>query len=111
MLYHRGFNSQRMYKEENTTHHLNYSTFLNEVSENFLNLFRKEKSYLNRSFGNNIYFTNKKKTTYVKILNNINFKLKKGQALAILGKNGVGKTTLLKIIVPMKKKLKKIMNY
>ena len=33
------------------------------------------------------------------VLNNINFKIRKGDILGLIGKNGSGKTTLLKIIL------------
>ena len=34
------------------------------------------------------------------VLNNISFKLNKGEIVGLLGKNGAGKTTILKIILP-----------
>lgn len=46
-----------------------------------------EISNLNKSFGNKAIF------------NNFNFKLKKGDKVAVIGNNGVGKTTLCKIIM------------
>lgn len=37
--------------------------------------------------------------TEKKVLNNISFKLKKGEKLALVGENGAGKTTLVKLLV------------
>lgn len=48
-------------------------------------------SNLNKSFGSK------------KILNNINFEVKKGEFLSILGPSGCGKTTLLRILIGLEK--------
>ena len=48
---------------------------------------------------NNLSFSYSKK----EILNNVSFKLDEGEIVAILGKNGVGKTTLLEILLSIKK--------
>ena len=44
---------------------------------------------------NNISFQYSKKTT---VLQNINFQLKKGEHLSVMGESGSGKSTLLKLI-------------
>ena len=43
-------------------------------------------------------FTNKGFTNEFKVLNDVSFTLKKGEVVGILGKNGAGKSTILKII-------------
>ncbi len=48
---------------------------------------------------NNLSFSYSKK----EILNNVSFKLDEGEIVTILGKNGVGKTTLLEILLSIKK--------
>ena len=48
---------------------------------------------------NNLSFSYSKK----EILNNVSFKLEEGEIVTILGKNGVGKTTLLEILLSIKK--------
>ena len=46
----------------------------------------------------NLYKNYQTKAKEIKVLNNINFKIKKGDFLAIVGPSGVGKSTLLSII-------------
>ena len=48
---------------------------------------------------NNLSFSYSKK----EILNNVSFKIDEGEIVTILGKNGVGKTTLLEILLSIKK--------
>ena len=48
---------------------------------------------------NNVSFSYSKK----EILNNVSFKIDEGEIVTILGKNGVGKTTLLEILLSIKK--------
>ncbi len=43
-------------------------------------------------------FKKKQYNKTVEALKNINFSLKKGEALGVIGKNGSGKSTLLKIL-------------
>ena len=45
-----------------------------------------------------IYLNNKKKTSNVKALNNINLKVNQGEIFGLLGPNGAGKTTFLSIL-------------
>jgi len=79
-----------------------------EASQKRINEFLKQKSeIINNSHklvdisGNiefkNVYFTYK--DTEIQALKNINFKLKKGDKLGIIGKTGSGKSTLLNLIV------------
>lgn len=49
----------------------------------------------------NLYFKYNKKDDYV--INDVSFKLEKGKIGVLLGKNGVGKTTLLKLILGLLK--------
>ena len=65
---------------------------------------RREPSILfrqNREIGNELISLNEisKKFDKKVILDNFNFKLEKGDKVAIIGKNGVGKSTLCKIIM------------
>ena len=79
-----------------------------EASQKRINEFLKEKSEIvnqNKTKFNlkdeiefkNVGFTYK--DTGINALNNINFKLKKGDKLGIIGKTGSGKSTLLNLIV------------
>lgn len=79
-----------------------------EASQKRINEFLKEKSEIVNqndtkfNFNNEIEFKNvgfTYKDTGINALNNINFKLKKGDKLAIIGKTGSGKSTLLNLIV------------
>ena len=45
-----------------------------------------------------VYLNNKKKTSNVKALNNINLKVNQGEIFGLLGPNGAGKTTFLSIL-------------
>ena len=45
-----------------------------------------------------IYTKNKKKGTYNKALNGLNFEVKQGEVFGLLGPNGAGKTTFLSIL-------------
>jgi len=79
-----------------------------EASQKRINEFLKEKSEIvnqndikfnlnNEMEFKNVGFTYK--DTGINALNNINFKLKKGDKLGIIGKTGSGKSTLLNLIV------------
>jgi ATP-binding cassette subfamily B protein len=79
-----------------------------EASQKRINEFLKEKSEIVNKNDNkfdlndkiefkNVGFTYK--DTGINALNNINFKLKKGDKLGIIGKTGSGKSTLLNLIV------------
>ena len=79
-----------------------------EASQKRINEFLKEKSEIVNqndtkfNFNNEIEFKNvgfTYKDTGINALNNINFKLKKGDKLGIIGKTGSGKSTLLNLIV------------
>jgi len=79
-----------------------------EASQKRINEFLKEKSEIvnqnNTKFNlnNEIEFKNvgfTYKDTGINALDNINFKLKKGDKLGIIGKTGSGKSTLLNLIV------------
>jgi len=79
-----------------------------EASQKRINEFLKEKSEIVNqndtkfNFNNEIEFKNvgfTYKYTGINALNNINFKLKKGDKLGIIGKTGSGKSTLLNLIV------------
>jgi len=79
-----------------------------EASQKRINEFLKEKSEIVNqndtkfNFNNEIEFKNVGFTymdTGINALNNINFKLKKGDKLGIIGKTGSGKSTLLNLIV------------
>ena len=52
----------------------------------------------------NLYKNYQTKDKEIKVLNNINFKIKKGDFLAIVGPSGSGKSTLLSIISNLEKK-------
>ena len=77
---------------------INYSTLVEDFSETIKNLTKKKKTFLNQDSKKKIFFSDKKKIKSFYALKNVNFELKKGDALAILGKNGSGKTTLIKCI-------------
>ena len=79
-----------------------------EASQKRINEFLKEKSEIVNqndtkfNLNNEIEFKNvgfTYKDTGINALNNINFKLKKGDKLGIIGKTGSGKSTLLNLIV------------
>ena len=79
-----------------------------EASQKRINEFLKEKSEIVNqndtkfNLNNEIEFKNvgfTYKDTGIIALNNINFKLKKGDKLGIIGKTGSGKSTLLNLIV------------
>ena len=52
-----------------------------------------------RETGKDVLFVNNLSIGYDKILSTVSFDLKKGQRLAVIGGNGVGKSTLLKTLV------------
>ena len=70
-----------------------------QYKENNLNKEKDQKNYKNLNFRElafvnvNFSYENKKET-----LNNINFSIKKGDKIAIMGPSGTGKTTLLRLI-------------
>ena len=52
---------------------------------------------INKSFASYSLFFSKKNKAY-KVLSNINIEIKNNEIFGIIGKNGIGKSTLLKII-------------
>ena len=65
-----------------------HSEYFNDSKNNKLNFFRKEIEFDNVSF----------KYDKSKVLENISFKVKKGQMVAIVGASGSGKSTLVNLI-------------
>lgn len=58
-----------------------------------------------RETGKDVLFVNNLEVGYDKVLSSVSFDLKKGQRLAVIGGNGVGKSTLLKTLVDIMPKL------
>lgn len=68
---------------------------VNSVSKTFRIYHEKRNSVYESISG---WFSKKKYYEDLQILKNVSFSVKKGEMFAILGKNGIGKTTLLRII-------------
>ena len=68
------------------------------ISVEFKNVSKEYK--LSKKANNKISFLlfHKKKINTKKVLNNISFKIEKGETVAILGKNGMGKSTIIKLL-------------
>ena len=77
---------------------INYSTLVDDFSEFISNRIKKNKIYMNVDKDNNLFFSETKKKKYFYALNKVNLEVKRGEAVAIIGKNGSGKTTLVKCI-------------
>lgn len=73
----------------------NIAVDVNNVSKTFRIYHEKRNSVYESISG---WFSKKKYYEDLQILKNINFAVRKGEMFAILGKNGIGKTTLLRII-------------
>lgn len=72
-----------------------FSLELKDVSKTF-RIYHEKRSTLFESLTNK--FSKRKNFDELDILKNVSFNVKKGETLGIIGKNGVGKTTLLRII-------------
>lgn len=69
----------------------------NNIAIKFENVCKNYKLYKNNSnFLASLLFSNKLKEKQV--LKNMSFEIKKGESVAIIGKNGMGKSTILKLI-------------
>ena len=71
---------------------------MNDVVIKFENVTKKYKLYKNdrkRFLG---LFSNKVEHEEKRAINNLSFSIKKGETVALLGKNGAGKSTILKLI-------------
>jgi lipopolysaccharide transport system ATP-binding protein len=71
-----------------------YAIEVNSISKSFK--IQHEKFETLFSLATNIF--SKKRFEILPVLNDISFKIRKGEMLGIIGKNGSGKTTLLKIL-------------
>ena len=64
------------------------------------NIKKKFKVYFDKGYGlkEKILFAGRSKYEERWVLNDISFKIEKGQAVGLIGKNGCGKSTMLKLI-------------
>ena len=72
-----------------------YSIEVENVSKKFKIYHERRDTVFESIVG---WFSRKKYYEYLDVLKNISFKVKKGEMLGIIGKNGEGKTTLLRLI-------------
>ena len=57
-----------------------------------------DSSFLRKSLIKQFFSKSKKKLNQIWALNNLNFKLSKGDRLGVIGSNGSGKSTLIKCL-------------
>ena len=78
-------------EEENATLKLNQSDIINNIVS--------QKKRINSNIPNKDNFNNNQKGNIITLLKNINFKIKKGEHICIIGEVGSGKTCLLNAII------------
>ena len=71
--------------------------FMEETVIKFNNVTKIYKLYKNKNLRLISLFTNKKRYKEKMAISNLTFEVKKGEAVAILGKNGAGKSTIIKL--------------
>ena len=72
---------------------------MDELAIEFKDVYKNYKLYkkTNKKLFSVLFFKNKIKIK--KVLNGISFKINKGESVAIIGKNGMGKSTILKLML------------
>jgi len=77
---------------------MNRETNLDQNVQGYADAMKGEVEFRNVSFSYDLSSMNGKKPSQDEVLQNISFKVKRGQTVAIVGQTGAGKTSLVKLI-------------